>query len=225
MKVKKKKVQIKKKQVSRKLLWFFVLIPALLLTVVALQSPQIVKQEAATSGITTCGGSGEPGNEKGVGKACTKGGGECGGDAPFCSADFVDGPGVCSKPCSNNNECGTGAKCVQQSLGKGCEPVVCAEEAQPTDFVPSAQCLGTSCEENDAEEEEGDSEDTETDNEATDSAEEDPDENGDNQNNDEENDNQGDNDGGGNEDAKGLFFRILELISQLLELFIGWLQK
>jgi hypothetical protein len=52
-----------------------------------------------------CAKPGAPGNEHGVGKQCSRGGGECGGrdagpGARICLADYTDGASVISAPCS-----------------------------------------------------------------------------------------------------------------------------
>src|SRR5579862_3679646 len=76
---------------------------------------------------TSCGAPGDKGNELGVGKYCTQGGGQClGTKAPICSADIqLNGQGICSKACNTDADCGTGATCFQDTLGKGCKPDVC----------------------------------------------------------------------------------------------------
>nr|HEX4315259.1 hypothetical protein [Kofleriaceae bacterium] len=90
-------------------------------------------------GVDACtGGSGcsEPcnaGNEAGVGKFCTKGGGECSNNpAPFlfCTIDYVaDGSstvGFCTGVCGSDADCGAGATCSGSGMGNtGCVPDVC----------------------------------------------------------------------------------------------------
>lgn len=76
------------------------------------------------------------GNELGVGRPCTRGGGQCdvfnlfAGEAGVCIPDFADNTNVhcCSKPCSVDDDCGSGAVCfpdpITQRLGcvpRGCE--------------------------------------------------------------------------------------------------------
>jgi hypothetical protein len=123
----------KKIRIPNKPLLLLLLIPllfVLIIIVLNLKERQILKQEAQIAG---CGAPGSPGNEKGVGKYCTKGGGQClGTGAPFCSVDFSTGPGICSKPCSTDLDCGAGAVCFADSLGKGCKPVACDAPTQPT---------------------------------------------------------------------------------------------
>lgn len=68
------------------------------------------------------------GNERGVGRFCTAGGGQCGGlNAFVCTAD-VDpgGPTFCTKPCTMDSQCGSGAVCTGDARGRGCVPVECA---------------------------------------------------------------------------------------------------
>ncbi len=149
---KKTKSNKKVKSSKRPLVLFFLLllIPILFVTVLALQQPQPLKQQAQVAG---CGAPGDPGNEMGVGKYCTKGGGECAGTgSPYCSIDFSSsGPALCSKPCTTDAECGAGAACVQDTLGKGCSPIACnttvvptaAPTAAPTGVTPTGYCLGS----------------------------------------------------------------------------------
>ncbi|MFO0558055.1 MAG: hypothetical protein U0269_08545 [Polyangiales bacterium] len=71
------------------------------------------------------------GNEYGVGRYCTPGGGQCGraARAPICSADFdPSNPswGWCLRPCSTDTDCGSGAACIGEPGRAGCVPVACA---------------------------------------------------------------------------------------------------
>jgi hypothetical protein len=74
------------------------------------------------------------GNELGVGRYCTRGGGQCtqniraGLPAVICSADVetAQPSGWCLKPCANNAGCGSGAVCTGDERGRGCVPVACA---------------------------------------------------------------------------------------------------
>lgn len=151
---KKPKTTVKKVVINKQVFAFFVLILVLVLTILQAQHKQVFQQQAASQVITGCGDSGDPGNEDGVGKFCTAGGGQCvGTGSPICSADIQAGPGLCSKPCSTNADCGTGAVCLASSLGSGCEPVACeatptptASAATPTTgTVPTPVCLGGVC--------------------------------------------------------------------------------
>lgn len=77
-----------------------------------------------------CAATGAPGNEKGVGKYCTKGGSECGSTASICLADYTTGAfgDFCTSTCSVDADCGTGATCVGASGStiKTCIPSSCA---------------------------------------------------------------------------------------------------
>jgi hypothetical protein len=77
---------------------------------------------------TPCAKPGDTGNDKGVGKFCSKGGGECAGEASLCLADFVSSAfgNFCTKLCSGDADCGTDAKCQGSGAMKGCIPVACA---------------------------------------------------------------------------------------------------
>jgi hypothetical protein len=75
-----------------------------------------------------CAEPGAVGNEKGVGKHCTEGGGECGGAAQLCLADYADGDfaNYCTLVCGQDADCGSGAVCLGPSGTKACVPVECA---------------------------------------------------------------------------------------------------
>lgn len=125
----------KKKIITTKeLLLLVVLIPSLFLALIVSKEQQTLTHEAATVG---CGNPGDKGNNLGVGKYCTKGGGQCSGtQSPYCSADFrSDVPTFCSRPCASDNDCGTAAKCVGSGLEKGCEPIACS--APPPTNTPT----------------------------------------------------------------------------------------
>jgi hypothetical protein len=74
-----------------------------------------------------CAEPGATGNEKGVGKICSDGGGECGGGAPLCLADYADGDfaNYCTLICQSDADCGSGAVCLGPST-KACVPAECA---------------------------------------------------------------------------------------------------
>jgi hypothetical protein len=77
---------------------------------------------------TPCAMMGDVGNEKGVGKYCTKGGTECGSqEASLCLAEFVTSAfaNFCTKLCSVDADCGTAAKCQGSGAQKGCIPIAC----------------------------------------------------------------------------------------------------
>lgn len=69
------------------------------------------------------------GNERGVGRYCTPGGGECAGNRTgilICTVDVEpSGPAFCTTPCTTDANCGTGAMCVHESAGSGCVPLAC----------------------------------------------------------------------------------------------------
>jgi hypothetical protein len=81
---------------------------------------------------TGCEGACELGNSWGVGQFCTMGGGECadtpGRMAPFCTVDVQpDGPAFCTRPCTDETQCGEDASCLgeDESGPKGCVPNFC----------------------------------------------------------------------------------------------------
>lgn len=86
------------------------------------------------------------GNELGVGRHCTAGGLQCNGNhgAIICTADIdPSAPGFCTKPCSTNATCGSGAVCTGDSRGMGCTPAECVapddagtDAATSTDAAP-----------------------------------------------------------------------------------------
>ncbi len=76
-----------------------------------------------------CAHMGDPGNDKGVGKYCTKGGGECSSsEASLCLADVLSSAfaNFCTKLCSMDSDCGLAAKCAGSGAQKGCVPLACA---------------------------------------------------------------------------------------------------
>ncbi len=89
------------------------------------------------------------GNELGVGKYCTPGGNQCrgNGSAVLCTADFDNrGPGFCTKGCSDDTGCGSGAVCQHDTSGSGCLPVECAgpssDAGSGSDAAPAADAAG-----------------------------------------------------------------------------------
>ncbi len=123
---------------------FGILLAALYLALFQIQTKQTYQQHAQSQ---TCGSPGDMGNEQGIGKYCTQGGGQCQGlQASICSADIqLNGSGICSKSCNTNADCGTGAVCYQDTLGKGCEPVACEATPTPATPAPTNVCLGAGC--------------------------------------------------------------------------------
>jgi hypothetical protein len=80
-----------------------------------------------------CAAEGAPGNENGVGKYCTRGGGECAGSqASICLSDYTVGAlDFCTTLCADDSGCGSQARCVgaATSATKVCMPVACAPAA------------------------------------------------------------------------------------------------
>ncbi len=78
-------------------------------------------------------------NPKGVGRPCTKGGGECnlnkalGSDldlpAVICTAAYSTEDQFCTRPCGSDDDCGAGAVCAgdpdNPKSGKGCMLAAC----------------------------------------------------------------------------------------------------
>jgi hypothetical protein len=88
--------------------------------------------DAGDTGVVHACGEG-PGNEKGVGKPCTKGGGECGDDLS-CDIDLdPKGAGVCVLlMCASDKDCGSGAAC-------------CTPSGSPIKVCIIAECLPPEC--------------------------------------------------------------------------------
>lgn len=84
-----------------------------------------------------CANAGDPGNELEVGKYCSKGGHECTNAASFCLADFTKGAfgDFCSRACSADADCGTGATCSKPPVDGG---------AQGQSVCVPTQCVGSS---------------------------------------------------------------------------------
>jgi hypothetical protein len=91
--------------------------------------------DAACVGTSTgCADRCQLGNDFGVGRHCTKSGGECRDTpnqlAPYCTSDFVGTPvGFCTRPCADDSQCGGNAACIagnQDGSGpKGCILDIC----------------------------------------------------------------------------------------------------
>lgn len=89
--------------------------------------------DAQVSHADPCNDPSATGNDKGVGRYCTAGGGECNqnsnlGGFIFCTKDYEPDETVqyCTGPCSKDSDCGTNAACTGSgSGGRGCEPNAC----------------------------------------------------------------------------------------------------
>jgi hypothetical protein len=88
-----------------------------------------VPQGGATTEGEGCVPVDAPGNEAGVGKACTAGGNECvgNGNATVCLGEFDARANFCTYfGCTETAECGSGATCSEQMGVKLCLPDSCA---------------------------------------------------------------------------------------------------
>ena len=105
------------------------LISGFALLVSACGSSNDTHADAACSGGTSCGQPCDEGNSLGVGKFCTKGGGECAKNETyvFCTADFdATAPDAfCTGPCGSDADCGPEAYCDDQGGQSGCVPAAC----------------------------------------------------------------------------------------------------
>jgi hypothetical protein len=76
-----------------------------------------------------CAKEGDEGNDKGVGRFCTKGGNECDQDgfAALCLADIASGAfaNFCTSTCADTSECGEGATCAGSEGQRACIPASC----------------------------------------------------------------------------------------------------
>jgi hypothetical protein len=80
--------------------------------------------------VAGCVATDSPGNELGVGMACTKTGGECmeNETASMCLAIFDPAANFCSFfGCTTDDECGSGAVCYAESGSTACIPNECAD--------------------------------------------------------------------------------------------------
>jgi hypothetical protein len=79
-----------------------------------------------------CAAPGDTGNEVGVGKFCSAGGGECAGNgsASACLADFAMSAfaNFCTLQCQGDAQCGAGAICSSSGI---CVPAKCVGDAGP----------------------------------------------------------------------------------------------
>jgi hypothetical protein len=76
-----------------------------------------------------CASPGDPGNDQGVGRECTAGGGQCTGGATICIADHTSAPfgNFCTKVCSTDADCGAGAVCSGTGSVAVCFPDACTQ--------------------------------------------------------------------------------------------------
>ena len=92
--------------------------------------PDDSEPNTTQSSLLNCVPKGSPGNSKGIGKFCSKGGFQCDlfSFAKYCTADFKSNvPAFCTTQCNADSECGDGAVCAgdPSSSQKGCTPVAC----------------------------------------------------------------------------------------------------
>jgi hypothetical protein len=84
-----------------------------------------------------CAEPGDSGNELGVGKHCTEGGGECASTsgANLCLADYVSGDfgNFCAASCSSDDDCGSGATCMGSGARAVCFPDQCVDTVTVTE--------------------------------------------------------------------------------------------
>jgi len=75
-----------------------------------------------------CAAPGATGNERGIGRECTRGGGQC-PESTLCLATFVEGefPNFCTTTCTDDSACGAGAKCSGTGARAICVPDACVE--------------------------------------------------------------------------------------------------
>jgi hypothetical protein len=75
----------------------------------------------------SCGQPDIPGNEVGVGTYCSPSDGTCPSSAPLCLAVLVpeEGHWYCTRTCSTDEQCGTGAVCLGDERGRACVPARC----------------------------------------------------------------------------------------------------
>ncbi len=86
-----------------------------------------VSEEPQFDPDANCVKPGTASNEKGFGGFCTKTEDCTGSGLHVCSGEFgapID-HWFCTGPCSTDDDCGTGAACASNDLGRGCVPLVC----------------------------------------------------------------------------------------------------
>jgi hypothetical protein len=75
-----------------------------------------------------CAAPGALGNEQGVGRECSQGGGECSGNASLCLLDYTEGEfgNFCTRTCTDDTVCGSGTICIGETENaKICMPTEC----------------------------------------------------------------------------------------------------
>ncbi|MFO0615989.1 MAG: hypothetical protein U0414_25565 [Polyangiaceae bacterium] len=86
------------------------------------------KASSSSSGGNMCIQPGDPGNDIGVGHACTPGGGECMQFplASLCLADVGQDEHFCTRiGCDEKTNCGKDAGCLIEGAGSACVPCKC----------------------------------------------------------------------------------------------------
>jgi hypothetical protein len=93
---------------------------------------------------TNCVAPGTPNNEKGVGGYCQTSA-DCISSVSVCSALFGAPPGdwFCTKLCTLDTECGTGAYCAHDPRGMACVPLPCGSPDAGTDAAVTDATGGT----------------------------------------------------------------------------------
>jgi hypothetical protein len=85
---------------------------------------------------TPCASPGDPGNDVGVGKFCSAGGGQCAGNqgASLCLGDFVQSPfaNFCTLQCQAAADCGAGATCGTSNI---CVPAKCSSDGGTSNLL------------------------------------------------------------------------------------------
>jgi hypothetical protein len=93
--------------------------------------------DASQTGVpaSSCAQPGDTGNENGVGRFCSPDGGECSGLAPMCLADVApaEGQWFCTRLCTEDDQCGSDARCIGDERGSACVPEHCLGDSEPTD--------------------------------------------------------------------------------------------
>ena len=97
-------------------------------------APVDAGRDAGPVPAESCGQPGDEGNSIGVGRFCTRSGGECAvnSGARLCVADLAPDQmqWFCSRLCTTDADCGESAVCVGDSRGSGCTPAECAPEPE-----------------------------------------------------------------------------------------------
>ncbi|MCS6800112.1 MAG: hypothetical protein NZ898_16600 [Myxococcota bacterium] len=88
----------------------------------------------------SCVRPGDEGDERGIGRFCSPGGGQCRGAAPLCLAELApaEQQWFCTRLCTDDTQCGSMARCTGDARGRACVPLRCLSDDADAGPMPDA---------------------------------------------------------------------------------------